>query len=199
MTLRSFAAFSGALLLTLACASAQPAPTQSQPNAQGLVANETKSVGDWVVRCFPVKSPSPCDMFELLADKRSGRRVLGLSIAYLPGQDRHAIQIALPLGVAFNKGVVLASDTYTTPLLRYRRCDRAGCYVEGLIDNGSIDALARATSGAKVKFSAYGGRDIELPFSLNGFAEAHSTMSDLARARVNLTTREEKAASAPGH
>ena len=59
---------------------------------------QTKPFGDWTVRCFPVKSPSPCDMFELLANKKDTRqRVMSVSIAYLPANDRHVIQIAVPL------------------------------------------------------------------------------------------------------
>src|SRR6516164_4413416 len=115
------------LLLAAVPALAQTAPQQGQ--RQPLVANETKAVGDWTVRCFPIKSPSPCDMFELLADKKNGNRVMSVSIAYVPQQDRHAIQIALPLGVALAKGVQLQSDTFSSPVMRYRRCDRAGCYV----------------------------------------------------------------------
>ena len=183
--------FSAAVLLLAAVpALAQTAPQQGQ--RQPLVANETKAVGDWTVRCFPIKSPSPCDMFELLADKKNGNRVMSLSIAYVPQQDRHAIQIALPLGVALAKGVQLQSDTFSSPVMRYRRCDRAGCYVEGLIDNASVDALARSQGQARVKFSAYGGRDYALPFSLSGFSEARNTMMDLARSHVKLA-----AATAP--
>lgn len=167
---------------------ALPAAAQQQPQQpqQPIEPNETKLVGDWMVRCFPVKSPSPCDMFELLADKKSGRRLMSFSIAYIPSQDRHAIQIALPLGVALAKGVTISSDTYNSPPMRYRRCDRLGCYVEGIIDNASIDALARSQSGAKVKFSAYGGQTFDVPFSLNGFAEAHNTMTDLSKSHVSM-------------
>ena len=197
MISRSLAALSAAAILLIGV----PALAQTQQTAQGrggLVANETKAVGDWTVRCFPIKSPSPCDMFELLADKKNGRRVMSLSIAYVPQQDRHAIQIALPLGVALAKGVQLQSDSFTSPLMRYRRCDRAGCYVEGLIDNASVDALARAQGQAKVKFSAYGGRDYALPFSLSGFSEARNTMMDLARSHVKLAGNSAPAAaSAP--
>jgi invasion protein IalB len=196
--------FSAAVFLLAAMpALAQTAPQQPAGQRPApLVANETKAVGDWTIRCFPIKSPSPCDMFELLADKKNGNRVMSLSIAYVPQQDRHAIQIALPLGVALAKGVQLQSDSFSSPVMRYRRCDRGGCYVEGLIDNASVDALARSQSGAKVKFSAYGGRDYALPFSLNGFSEARNTMMDLARSHVKLaasTAPTTPAPAAPGN
>jgi invasion protein IalB len=176
------AAFASAALFALL---ATPLHAQQAPAGP----NETKVIGDWTVRCFAAKSASPCDMFQLLADKRSGRRVLSLSIAYLPAQDKHIIQISLPLGVALAKGIVVSTNAYTSPTLHYRRCDRGGCYVEGLVDNSTVDALARSTANSQVQFTAYGGRPYELKFSLNGFAEAHNTMSDLARARINAHSK----------
>ncbi len=201
MTLRNSVVGALASCALLAFAATIPAAAQQAgPGAQGpLQASETKNVGDWEVRCFPVKSPSPCDMFELLADKKTGRRVLSLSIAYVPSQDRHAIQIALPLGVAISRGVIISSDTYTSPVMHYRRCDRGGCYVEGLIDNSAIDALGRGTS-AKVQFFAYDGQNghlFNLPFSLRGYSEAQSTMSEMSRAHVSGSgTQSKKAAAA---
>ncbi len=178
-------------LLALGGASAQ--------NAAGepLKPSETKPFGDWTVRCYPVKSPSPCDMFELLANKSTQQRVLSVSIAYLPGNDKHVIQIAVPLGIMIQKGLVLESDAYTSPVLHYRRCDRGGCYVEMLFDNQAVTALASATTGAKVKIVAEGGKVFEIPFSLNGYTDAHGAMQDLARKHVATATPAAPAPEAP--
>ena len=116
------------------------APTRRR--SAPLQPSETKTFGDWTVRCYPVASPSPCDMYELLANKQTNQRVMSLSIAYMPSGDKHVIQIAVPLGVLIPTGLVIESDTYTSPLLHYRRCDRAGCYVEMMFDNGAVNALA---------------------------------------------------------
>jgi invasion protein IalB len=169
-------------LLAFGAASAQTAPpaNTNMPTAP----TETKPFGDWTVRCFAVNSPSPCDMFELLANKNTQQRVLSISIAYLPTGDKHVIQIAVPLGIMIQKGLVLTSDTYTSPQLHYRRCDRGGCYVEMLIDNQTIASLGTATGPAKIRIVAEGGKAFEIPFSLNGFADAHGAMIDLARKKT---------------
>jgi invasion protein IalB len=181
------ASIAGAIALSLLAfgASAQTAPAGG---GAPLTPSETKPFGDWTVRCYPVKSPSPCDMFELLANKTTQQRVLSVSIAYLPGNDKHVIQIAVPLGIMIQKGLVLESDAYTSPMLHYRRCDRGGCYVEMLLDNQAVTALASATTGAKVKIVAEGGKVFEIPFSLNGYADAHGAMQDLARKHVATAT-----------
>ncbi|MBS0472852.1 MAG: invasion associated locus B family protein [Proteobacteria bacterium] len=177
-SLRSF--FGGAIAATLltVAAAAQNAP------GQPLAPSETKQFGDWMVRCFAVdKSPSPCDMFEVLADKKSGNRILSVSIAYIPSTDKHVIQVAVPLGVVIQKGLLLTSDKYTSPVLHYRRCDRGGCYVEMLLDNAAVDSLASSSGPATVKF-VYGDKPFDVPFSLKGFADAHGTMTDLARKKA---------------
>jgi invasion protein IalB len=187
------ASIAGAFALGLF--SVAPAFADPAPAAGATTPTDTKPFGDWTVRCFPVKTPSPCDMFELLENKATRQRVLSVSIAYLPASDKHVIQIAVPLGVAIQKHLVLTTDTYTSPELHYRRCDRGGCYVEMLMDNDTISALGSATGSAKIRIVVAGGRTFDLPFSLNGFADAHGAMQDLARKK---TGKPADAPTAPG-
>jgi invasion protein IalB len=169
-------------LFALAGGLAQAQDQQPQQSQTPPAPSETKHIGDWLVRCFPVKSPSPCDMFELLAEKKSGRRLMSITIAYLPAQDRHAMQINVPLGVALSRGLTVRTDAFASPALHYRRCDRGGCYVEGIVDNAFIDSLTRTTTGAKVTLASFDGRSFNLSFSLNGFAEAHNALLQLSKA-----------------
>jgi invasion protein IalB len=174
----------GAAALGLISIAAAAAPAPGAP----LAPSETKTFGDWTVRCYPISSPSPCDMYELLANKQTNQRVMSLSIAYMPAGDKHVIQIAVPLGIYIPKGLVIESDVYTSPTLPYRRCDRAGCYVERLFENRSVSALATATGVVKVKLVADGGKVFEIPFSLKGYSAAHGAMVDLARKKVAPAT-----------
>ena len=85
--------------------------------------SETKNFGDWTVRCFPPSAKIPCQKLELLVNKKSGRRVLGVLIVYNKAQDQYVMQIAMPLGVMVQNGAVLGSDSYTSGVLHYRLCD----------------------------------------------------------------------------
>ena len=146
---------------------------------------EVKTVQDWAVRCFPVQSASPCDIFQELDNKDTGQRVISLSIAFFPAMNRHALVIAVPLEVALAKGLTLRTDSYTSPVLKYRRCDRNGCYVEMAVDNGLIESLARSSGDAgKINISAESGKAYSLNFSLKGFAAAHDDMVGQARAKA---------------
>jgi invasion protein IalB len=144
---------------------------------------EAKTIGDWTVRCFPIQSPSPCDIFQEQAVK-SGQRVLSISIAYVPSLDKHAIQVSVPLDISIPKGVVIQTDTYTSPMLKYRRCDRSGCYVEMAVDNALVEGLARSGADGKVNIAADNGKTYPLKFSLKGFAQAHDDMVAQARAKA---------------
>ena len=42
---------------------------------------EVKNIGDWLVRCYPAQTQSPCDMYQQQNDAKSQQRVLAVSIA----------------------------------------------------------------------------------------------------------------------
>ena len=172
-------AFAG---LMLACGVAQAQDAQGA--APAAAKPDVKRVDDWFVRCFPVNSPSPCDMFQELDDQRTRQRVVSLSFAFVPSLDRHALQITVPLEVSIPKGLTIQTDTYTSPVLKYRRCDRNGCYVEMAVENALIQSLASSGADAKVNISADNGKTYGLKFSLKGFASAHDDMVAQARAKA---------------
>jgi invasion protein IalB len=146
---------------------------------------EVKTVQDWAVRCFPVQSPSPCDIFQELDNQRTGQRVISMSIAFYPSLNRHALVIAVPLEVSLPKGLKLQTSSFTSPMLKYRRCDRNGCYVEMAVDNGLIESLARSSGdGGKINISADNGKAYSLNFSLKGFSAAHDDMVSQARVKA---------------
>jgi invasion protein IalB len=154
----------------------------SAQNAQGQVqANETKRVGDWTVRCFPVKSIMPCDMIYLLEVKQTGRPVLQMRVAYAPVQDKHLMTIGVPLGVALSKGLIVQTPNGATAPMPFVHCDQTGCFVETIMDNASVDTLAGAGTGTKLVFSVYNGKQVALPFPMSGFKEARDTMVQLAK------------------
>lgn len=159
-----------ALGLTLFCGAAaaqQPTP-----------APEVKRIGDFAVRCFPVKSVAPCDLYEDRVNKDTGQRVLAMSLAYMPSQNRYVLQLTVPLGVMIEKGVVVTGAAFTSPPLPFRRCDQAGCYVEAPVTKELIDQFAKLGSDAKLRVVPDGGdgKPFELPFSFDGFSSAHDEM-----------------------
>ena len=178
----------GVLFMSGAASAQQAAPAAGRP--------EVKTVEDWFVRCFQIESPSPCDMYQELDNKDTHQRILSLSIAYVPSLDRHALQVTVPLDIDIQKGLVLQTDNYKSPVLKYRRCDRNGCYVEQAVDNALVEGLAKSGAAGKVNIVADGGKAFSLTFSLKGFAAAHDDMVAQARAKAKAVEKQPAAPAA---
>jgi invasion protein IalB len=176
------------IALVLAAGSAQ-----AQGNAPAAPAKpEQKQFDDWQVRCFPIQSPSPCDMFQEVANPQRNQRILAISIAYVPSMDRYALQVTVPLGVSLPKGLSMQTDSYTSPTLHYRRCDRDGCYVETGVDKTMIEGIAKSSPDAKAKVNITGdsnGKNVGITFFLKGFAAAHDDMVSESRVKAKAVSQ----------
>ena len=162
------------LALASTAALAQPGPGSP----------ETRQFGDFQVRCFQVQGGSPCDMFEQVRNKETGQPLINFSIAFLPSNNRYVMVLGVPLGVALEKGVVIQTNSFQTPVMKFRRCDRAGCYVEAAVEKPLIDAFAKSSGEAKLRISADGeDKPREFPLSFNGFSAAHEAMVESNRSR----------------
>lgn len=181
----------GACLLGGAAFAQAPAAPTPPPKP------DIKVVEDWTVRCYPVQSISPCDMYQEQGNTQTGQRVLSISIAFAPSVNRHLMVINVPLEVAIPKGAVIQTDTYTSPVLKYRMCTRDGCFVQMAVDNALVEALARASGKGKINLVGDDGRKVGLPFSLKGFSAAHDDMVSQARAKATSKPPEAPAPAAP--
>lgn len=174
----------GGLALCVAgtCAAlAQDAPAAPPPKP------DVKTVEDWQVRCYPVQAVAPCDMFQEQGDAQSGRKILSLSISYVPSMDRHAVVLVVPLDVSLAKGAVIQTDSYTSPPMKYRMCTRDGCFVQMPVDNDLVASVAKSAGDGKVNVVGDDGKTYAIKFSLKGFAQAHDDMVAQAKAKATKT------------
>jgi len=172
MKLKSTLAGAVALLGLASVASAQQAPATTKHE-------------NFFVRCFPVQTGSPCDMFQELSNSETGQRLVTFSVAFLPADSRYVMVIGVPLGVSLEKGLVIQTNTFSTPTMPFRRCDPGGCYVEAAVDKPLIDAFMGSSGEAKLRLSAEGeDKPRELPLSFTGFTAAHNDMVAQNRAKA---------------
>ena len=167
------------VVVLLACGSAF---AQQAPAAPGRP--DVKTVGDWQVRCFPVNNANPCDVYQELDNQNTHQRVLSLSLAYVPSMNRHLLQVTAPLEVAIQKGLIIQTDSFTSPVLKYRMCSREGCFVQIAPDNAMIEALAKSGPDAKINIVGDNGKTYSIRFSLKGFSAAHDDMVSQARVKA---------------
>ena len=159
-------------------AAAQDAPPAPPPKP------DVKTVEDWQVRCYPVQSAAPCDMLQEQGDQQSGRKILSISISYVPSMDRHALIVTVPLEVSLAKGVTVQTDSYTSPTMKYRMCTRDGCFVQTAVDNALVESVAKSSGDGKINVVGDDGKTYAIKFSLKGFAQAHDDMVAQAKAKA---------------
>jgi invasion protein IalB len=167
------------LLLSAGTALAQAPSGQEGPPKADLV----KTVGDWQVRCFSGQNQNPCDQYWQQVDARTGEREVTVSIAYSPSAGRNLVVMTVPLGVSIPRGLVIQTDSYTSPVMHYRLCSREGCFVQ-VADNGLVESLAKSGPDAKLNIVGDDGKSYSLPLSLKGFAAAHDEMVSDTKARA---------------
>jgi len=192
LTYVSAGVFAG-LVLAGGSAYAQEAP--AAPAAPGRP--DVKTVGDWMVRCFPVNNPNPCDVFQEGDNPNTHQRVLSLSLAYAPSADRHLLQITVPLTVSIPSGLTIQTDTFTSPVMNYRMCTREGCFVQIAPDNAMIAALAKSGPVAQVNIAGDDGKPHAIRFSLKGFSAAHDDMVAQAKVKAKPASDAAKPAAKP--
>jgi invasion protein IalB len=144
----------------------------------------SENFGDWIVRCFKPKSPVPCSMVQVAANKDSQQRVLLMSIAYISARDAYGLQVVVPLGIAIAKGATLNAGENSLSGLKYTRCERDGCYVEVVIPAETLTALGGMEKTTLDLFGYDKTEASKIPVSLNGFADAAVRMKALARERA---------------
>jgi invasion protein IalB len=156
---------------------------QSQAPRKPITPTTMKTFSGWDVRCYPVQTPAPCDMWEAIAFKKGGQLAVSVSIVYVPSRDEHLLQFVVPLGIDLGKGAKLVTASYTSDMWRYHHCDRIGCYVIVPQGNAIVDAL-KGQPDMKVRVVQFHGKSFDLNVPLKGFDEAHASMVELARQKA---------------
>jgi invasion protein IalB len=141
-------------------------------SAPGL---EVRQFQDWAVRCGqPARGgPEACEMVQQRQDEQ-GQIVLFIAVGKLPNTDNPGMLIILPLGIELPPGAALKVDEGEEVPAQIRRCVRAGCEVELLLEPAILARLKGGTE-ANVLFQIadeQGRRTVGVPFSLLGFTAA---------------------------
>lgn len=111
-------------------------------------------------------------MVQSVVDQEINKALLTMSLAYSPEQDKYAIQIALPLGIALQPGITIKVDEdFEVGGIPIVRCEPIGCLIEAEAATDLIDAFKSGTNGS-IYFAAVSGQVTALPFSLEGFSGA---------------------------
>src|SRR6202795_2869583 len=158
--------------------STESGPVSSQPQAT------TASFGDWVMRCRRIDntpgSATSCEVAQTLQVQGQGP-IAEIAFGSPPGKDASAgmrVVVVLPNNVTLAGPVLMSIDEKDKPVeLTYRRCLPAGCFAD---TDAKDEILARWRTQAgrgRLAFKDGANRDITLPFSFRGLAQALDAMA----------------------
>lgn len=157
------AMLAAALLWAQAPSFAEPAPATDASGA------EIHKSGSWTVRC---PRGGACQMIQAYVDQNTHAPVAGIVINYVAKSNVYFAHFIVPLGVIFKQGLTLTFGTFQAPHLNFKRCERDGCYVEGVLPQSMIDAMqSGGDSKGSMEVAFINGKQIRLPVALDGFGD----------------------------
>ncbi|BCG89001.1 invasion associated locus B family protein [Mesorhizobium sp. 113-3-9] len=143
-----------------------PAAREAQP------AKAASVFGTWKTECLEKAAKPNCQVIVRSAVGDQIALVLGIA---RPAKGGARMQMAVPLGLAIEKGVTIKVGAYSNAF-PISRCTAQGCLVEGEVPQPLIEALQKGTDGAALIYSS-DGQAIKLPLPAKSFAEAYASIS----------------------
>jgi len=140
--------------------------------------SEITTYKDWGHKCEQPKGidREVCFIFQQLSEKKSGKKVVGITIAYPLKGISPTLVITLPLGVHLPGGVKLRIDQNgeITPA-PFIHCVPTGCQAKLKMSNKLVNTMKR---GNKLNLTFLNNRrkPLTVAMSLNGFTAAINSL-----------------------
>lgn len=139
--------------------------------------SQTEVFADWTVRCGTYKAGRSCSLQQIQRQSGTSKQVLAIYVRALANEDR--MTIVVPLGVFLPAGVDLKIGGELTAQIAFTICRDTGCVAQIPLDEKILAALQSGNAGAAVVRTA-DGKEIALPISMSGFADAWARLERLA-------------------
>jgi invasion protein IalB len=157
------------------------APAAAQKGAPAApAAGNAPEQSAWVKLCEkapslaePKKELNVCLTHHERLDGNTGMVLVSAAIRQVEGQDKEALMVMVPLGMALPPGVQVKVDDKEPVKLQFTLCHAAGCTAEGEASKAVIDQMK---TGKQVVVAAINlaGKAIGFPVPLTGFDKAYA-------------------------
>jgi invasion protein IalB len=157
------------------------APAAAQKGAPAApAAGNAPEQSAWVKLCEkapslaePKKELNVCLTHHERLDGNTGMVLVSAAIRQVEGQDKEALMVMVPLGMALPPGVQVKVDEKEPVKLQFTLCHAAGCTAEGEATKAVIDQMK---TGKQVVVAAINlaGKAIGFPVPLTGFDKAYA-------------------------
>jgi len=126
------------------------------------------------------QSPRICEAVQSLQIQGQQGTVAQIAVGRLARNQPLRLTIVVPNNISFPSNVsVFGDENDTAPMqLAWRRCLPAGCFADIEMNDAAVARLRSRTQTGRIQTRDGGGRDVALPISFRGLAQA---MDALAR------------------
>jgi len=155
-----------------------PSPNSSAPAAPAPVSPEpsstTASFGDWVLRCQKVETTRACEVGQTINVQGQQQPIAQIAIGRPAPKERLRITVVLPNNVTLSNTVRMGigEKAEQALALSWRRCLPMGCFADAELPEDQLRRFRVATEQGRTIFADGSGREIALPFSFTGLAQA---------------------------
>lgn len=158
------------------------APAQPAAPSPGAIPTEPQSTvatfGDWVLRCVRqgegAQGTRICEVAQTIQVQGQQAPLAQVAFGRVQRADPMKLTMVLPNNVSFPSVVRVTMDERDAqPFdLAWRRCVPGACIADGEPAAAVIQRFRSRTEPARLTFKDAGGRDVTVPFSFRGLAQA---------------------------
>jgi invasion protein IalB len=154
----------------------QPAPVPTVPE------RTTASFGDWVLRCERAGTdaqPRICEVAQAITLQGQQAPIAQIAFGRVTRGEAMRLTLVLPTNVTIlAKPKVLSAKEDASPLeLSWQRCVPAGCIAMTPVTDDVLARLGAGTESGSIVFKDASDREVSLPLSLRGLAQALAALA----------------------
>jgi invasion protein IalB len=158
-------------------AAAKPAPATAAPVSTDPQTT-TANYGDWTVRCQRVGDGAAakrfCEVAQTIQQQGGQGPIAQIALGRLAPADPLRLTIVLPPNVSFPSSPRMGvdeNDAHSVDL-SWRKCLPGGCFADSEMNDDLLQRWRGLADHGQIRFKDSAGRDVAVPFSFKGLAQA---------------------------
>lgn len=129
----------------------------------------------WAVQCGNAGKELACKAYQAVSVRKTGQRLLMLSVTRPGGGEETAMLIQLPHGLFLPAGVTLTIDEGKPKTIVVQTCDAKGCYAGDALGKDEVNAM-QTGKALTVGFQNLEKKALNIALPLAGFKAAYDKL-----------------------
>ena len=150
-----------------------PAPATDPANDPAQKVPDIERIKDWTFQCTQLQADKPrsCFLIHDVYPTEGKVRILQMVVGRFGAENLLGALFFVPLGIRLPPGLTIQIDKNEPQRLPVEQCTSKGCQAQIVLAEPFLSIL-KAGAGGEVTFEDATGRQVAVPFSLQGFTAA---------------------------